>query len=67
VKTGKGVRQGCCLSPFLFNLYSECLTKEDLEGFGDFKAGGQIIHTVKYVDDIVLLAKEEKVLQDMID
>jgi hypothetical protein len=27
--------------------------------------GGQIIHTVKYVDDLVLLAKEEKVLQDM--
>ena len=29
--------------------------------------GGQIIHTVKYADDLVLLAKEEKVLQDMID
>ena len=29
--------------------------------------GGQVIHTVKYADDLVLLAKEEKVLQDMID
>jgi hypothetical protein len=38
-----------------------------LEGFGDFKIGGQIIHTVKYAVDLVLLAKEEKVLQDMID
>jgi len=46
---------------------SECLTREALEGFGDFKIGGQIIHTVKYADDFVLLAKEEKVLQDMID
>jgi len=55
------------LSPILFNLYSECLTKEALEGLGDFKIGGQIIHTVKYADDLVLLAKEEKVLQDMID
>jgi hypothetical protein len=36
-----------------------------LEGFGDFKIGGQIIHTVKYADDPMLLAKEEKVLQDM--
>ena len=44
-----------------------CLTKESLEGLGDFKIGGQIIHTVKYADDLVLLAKEEKVLQDMID
>ena len=29
--------------------------------------GHTIIHTVKYADDLVLLAKEEKVLQDMID
>jgi hypothetical protein len=28
------------------------------KGFGDFKIGGQIIHTVKYADDLVLLAKE---------
>ena len=55
------------MSPFLFKLYSECLTKEALEGFGDFKIGGKIIHTVKYADDLVLLAKEEKVLQDMTD
>ena len=45
----------------------ECLTKEALEGFGDFKISGQIIQTVKYADNFVLLAKEEKVLQDMID
>jgi hypothetical protein len=38
-----------------------------LEGLGDFKIGGQIIHTEKYAADLVLLAKEEKVLQDMID
>ena len=67
VKVGRGVRQGCCLSSILFNLYSKCLAKEALEGFGDFKIGGQIIHTVKYADDLVLLAKEEKVLQDMTD
>ena len=34
---------------------------------GDFKIGGQIINTLKYGDGLVLLAKEEKVLQDMID
>jgi len=67
VKTGRGVRQGCCLSPVLFNSYSKSLTKEAPEGFGDFKIGGQIIHTVKYADDLVLLSKEENVLYKMID
>jgi hypothetical protein len=57
---------GCCLLPILFNLYSEYLTKEALEGFGDFKIG-QVIRTVKYADELVLLAKEETVLQGMID
>jgi hypothetical protein len=45
----------------------ECLTKEVLEGFEDLKIGGQIIKIVKYADDLVLLAKEEMVLKDMID
>jgi len=45
-----------------FNLYSDYLTKEALEGFGDFKITGQVICTVKYADDFVLLAKEEAVL-----
>ena len=47
---------------FLFNLYNEYPTKEALEGFGDFKIGGQVIHDVKYADDYVLLAKKEMVL-----
>jgi len=46
------------LSPILFNIHSEHLPKKALEGFGDFKIG-QVICTVKYKDDIVLLQKEE--------
>jgi hypothetical protein len=67
MKIGRGVRQGCRLLPILFNLYSEYLTKEALEGFGDFKMGGEIIFSVKYADDLVLLAREEIMLQGMIN
>jgi hypothetical protein len=67
VKTGRGDRQGCCLSPLLFNLYTEYVTQEDLEGLGDFKIGGQMNRTVRYADDLVLLAKEETTLQSMTD
>ena len=67
VQIGRGVRQGCCLSPVLFNLYSEWLTKEALDGLGDFNIGGQIIQTVKYADDLALISKDETVLQNMID
>jgi hypothetical protein len=67
VKTGKGVAQGHCLSLILFNLYSEYLTRRAPKRFKDLKTRDPVIHTVKYVDDLVLLAEEEMVLQDMIE
>jgi len=39
-------------------LYSKYLTKKVLEEFGDFRIGGQVIRTEKYVDDLVLLRKK---------
>ena len=62
-KIGRGVRKECCLSPILFNLYSEYLTKEAVEGFGDFKIEGQVVYTVQYADGLVLMATEETVQQ----
>jgi hypothetical protein len=47
-------------------LYGKYLTKQAVEGLGDFKIGLKVIHTVKCADDFVLLAKEETVLQGMI-
>ena len=38
-----------------------------MDGLEDFNIGGQIIHTVKYADEPELMAKEETVLQGMID
>jgi hypothetical protein len=66
VKIGR-VRQGCCLSSILAKLYSKYLTGEAREQCGIFKIGGYIICTVKYADYLVLLAKEELVLQGMMD
>jgi hypothetical protein len=47
VNIGRGVRQGCCLSQIIFDLYTGYLTKETFEGFGDYKIW-QVIWTVKY-------------------
>jgi len=58
LQIGRGVRQGCSLSPTLFNLYNEYLAKEALDGLGDFNIGGQIIQNVKYADDLVIMVKE---------
>jgi len=55
------------LSRILFNLYNEYVNKEALDGLGYFNIGGQIIQTVKYADDLVLIAKEDTLLQGMID
>jgi hypothetical protein len=54
------------LSPILFSLCTEYLINGALEELGDFKIG-QVIRTVKYTNDFVLLAKEEAVLHGMID
>ena len=64
-KFGRYVTHGSCFSPILFNCFTEHLAKEVLGRFGDFKIG-QEIRTVKYSDDLVLLAKEETALKEMI-
>jgi hypothetical protein len=38
-----------------------------LDGLGDYKVEGKIFQTVKYAVDLVLMVKEETVLQGMID
>ena len=67
VKTGAEVRQGCCLSPILFNVFREYLTKEATGGFGDFKIEVKATRTAKYADDLALLTKKETVLQGTTD
>jgi hypothetical protein len=66
VKIGRWFREGCCLSPILLNYYSEYLTKESLEGLRSFNIV-QIIRTVKYADELLLLTKEETLLHGVTD
>jgi len=61
-KTERGVRQGCVLSPDLFNLYSERILRE-LEDVEGLKIGGQNLNNLRYADDTVLIAESEENLQ----
>jgi hypothetical protein len=58
---GRGVRKGCCLPPSIFKVCSKYPIKEALEDFEDLKIGEKAICTVKYTDDLELLAKAETV------
>lgn len=64
----KGVRQGCVLSPLLFNLYIADIDKEiNKRGIEGLAVGGNRIWTIAYADDIVILAKNRVALLDMMD
>ena len=60
----RGVRQGCVLSPNLFNLYTENIFKEDLVGV---RVGGENVSNLRYADDTVLIAESVKELQALVD
>ena len=63
----KGVRQGCIISPHIFNIYSECIMREVLEITGNVKVSGRCITKLRYADDIVLIADTLEDLQDLVD
>ena len=59
---GKGVHQGCLLSPCLFNLYAEYIMRNT--GLEETQAGikisGRNINNLRYADDTTLMAESEK-------
>ncbi|KAL1446457.1 hypothetical protein WDU94_005636 [Cyamophila willieti] len=70
VEIRQGVRQGCILSPVLFNTYSESLFKEALDGAAEeegIQIGDQHVTNVRYADDTVLIANTPQQLQNLIE
>ena len=62
----KGVRQGCVLSPDLFNMYSELIFRE-IEEMRGISVGGVNITNLRYADDAVLMAYTPEDVQLMLD
>ena len=62
---GKGVCQGCILSPCLLNLYAEYIMRN--AGLNEGQAGNEIarrnINNLRYVDDTTLIAESEEELK----
>ena len=65
---GKGVRQGCILSPCLFNFYAEYIMRN--AGLEETKAGikiaGRTISDLRYVDDTSLMAESKEELKSLL-
>ena len=66
---GKGVRQGCILSPCLFNFYAEYIMRNTgLEkAQAGIKISGRNINNVRYEDDTTLMAESEEELKSLFE
>ena len=65
---GKGVRQGCILSPFLLNLYVEYIMRNAglEEAQAGIKIAGRNINNLRYADDTTLTAESEEELKSFL-
>ena len=67
-KTGKGVHQGCTLSPCLFNSYAEYILQN--AGLDEAQAGikiaGRNINNLRYSDDTTLMAESKEELKSLL-
>ena len=67
-QTGKGVRQGCILSPFLFNSYAEYIVRNagQEEAQAGIKIAGWNINNLRCADDTTFMAEGEEELKSLL-
>ena len=67
-QTGKGVHQGCILSPCLFNLYAEYIMRNTglEEAQAGIKVSGRNINNLRYADDTTFRAESEEELKSLL-
>ena len=65
---GKGARQGCELSPFLFNFYTEYIMQNARmdEAQAGIKTAGRSINNLRYADDSTLAAESKEELKNLL-
>ena len=65
---GKGVRQGCILSPCLFNLYAEYIVQNARldEAKAGIKISGRNINNLRYADDTILTAESKEEVKSLL-
>ena len=67
-QTGKGVRQGCLLSPYSFNLHAEYIIRKARleEAQAGIKIARRNINKLRYADDTTLMAESEEELKSLL-
>ena len=68
LQTGKGVRQGCILSPCLFNFYAEYIMRNAglEEAQAGIKIAGRNINNLRYADDTSLMSESEEEVNSLL-